>query len=146
MSEFKYITHDKINTIKDLFMPVIIILRVWFSEGGGPGDFTIQGATDGNSNFRIQGATDGHSNFQIQGPSDGGAATFNVQPPVHNQPIIQRAYDANQGAYDANQGTYNANQVNAKALEYNDPSGIILPELFHKLYYILFDVHKINLT
>ncbi|RLU22447.1 hypothetical protein DMN91_004725 [Ooceraea biroi] len=68
------------------------------SEGGGQGDFSIQGATDGNSNFQIQGATDGHSNFQIQGPSDGGAATY-----------IQGAYDANQG--------------NGKALEYNDPSG-----------------------
>lgn len=121
--------------------------------GGGPGDFTIQGATDGNSDFRIQGATDGHSNFEIQGPSDGGAATFNVQPPVHGQPIIQRAYDANQGAYDANQGAYDANQgaynadqVNAKALQYNDPSGIILTKLFQKLYHTLFDVRRINLT
>ncbi|EFN89001.1 hypothetical protein EAI_11796 [Harpegnathos saltator] len=81
------------------------------SESEGAGDFTIQGATDGNSNFRIQGATDGHSNFQIQGPSDGGAATFNIQGPTdgHSQSIIQGAYDPNQG--------------NAKALEYNDPSG-----------------------
>ncbi|XP_011634329.1 alpha/beta-gliadin A-V-like [Pogonomyrmex barbatus] len=79
------------------------------SEGGGPGDFTIQGATDGNSNFRIQGATDGHSNFQIQGPSDGGSATYNVQVPIQGQSVIQGAYDAN--------------QVNSKALQYNDPSG-----------------------
>ncbi|XP_018351275.1 PREDICTED: alpha/beta-gliadin A-IV-like [Trachymyrmex septentrionalis] len=81
------------------------------SEGGGPGDFTIQGATDGNSNFQIQGATDGHSNFQIQGPSDGGSATYNVQGPIdrYGQPTYQEDY--------ANQG------INAKALQYNDPSG-----------------------
>lgn len=80
------------------------------SEGGGPGDFTIQGATDANSNFRIQGATDGHSNFQIQGPSDGGSATYNVQGPIdrYGQPTIL------EGAYD-NQG--------GKALQYDDPSG-----------------------
>ncbi|XP_011163142.1 ataxin-2 homolog [Solenopsis invicta] len=88
------------------------------SEGGGAGDFTIQGATDGNSNFRIQGATDGHSNFQIQGPSDGGSATYNVEGPIdrYGQPT------AIQGAYDANQA-YDVNQANAKALQYNDPSG-----------------------
>ncbi|XP_011879547.1 PREDICTED: alpha/beta-gliadin clone PW1215-like [Vollenhovia emeryi] len=81
------------------------------SEGGGQGDFTIQGATDGNSNFQIQGATDGHSNFQIQGPSDGGASTYNVQGPIdrYGQSTIQGAYDAN--------------QVNGKALQYDDPSG-----------------------
>ncbi|XP_072765298.1 uncharacterized protein [Anoplolepis gracilipes] len=81
------------------------------SEGGGAGDFTIQGATDGNTNFRIQGATDGHSNFEIQGPTDGGAATYSIQGATdgHSQSIIQGPYDANQG--------------NAKALEYNDPSG-----------------------
>ncbi|XP_050465515.1 uncharacterized protein LOC126858894 [Cataglyphis hispanica] len=81
------------------------------SEGGGAGDFTIQGATDGNSNFRIQGATDGHSNFEIQGPTHGGAATYNIQGATdgHSQSVIQGPYDANQG--------------NAKALEYNDPSG-----------------------
>jgi len=94
-----------------------------FLEGGGQGDFTIQGATDGNSNFRIQGATDGHTNFQIQGPSDGGSATYNIQGPIdrYGQPTIQEAYDAN--------------QVNAKALQYNDPSGIviILLSLFYKL-------------
>lgn len=85
-----------------------------FSEGGGPGDFTIQGATDGNSNFRIQGATDGHSNFQIQGPTDGGSATYNVQGPIdrYGQSTIQGAYDAN--------------QANGKALQYNDPSGIVI--------------------
>ncbi|XP_012538721.2 alpha/beta-gliadin clone PW8142-like [Monomorium pharaonis] len=88
------------------------------SEGGGPGDFTIQGATDGNTNFRIQGATDGHSNFQIQGPTDGGSATYNVQGPIdrYGQPV------AIQGAYDANQA-YDNSQINGKALQYNDPSG-----------------------
>ncbi|KYN50147.1 hypothetical protein ALC62_00175 [Cyphomyrmex costatus] len=82
------------------------------SEGGGPGDFTIQGATDGNTNFRIQGATDGHSNFQIQGPLDGGSATYNVQGPIdrYGQPTYQEEYNADQG-------------INAKALQYNDPSG-----------------------
>ncbi|XP_071570952.1 uncharacterized protein [Temnothorax nylanderi] len=85
------------------------------SEGGGPGDFTIQGASDGNTNFRIQGATDGHSNFQIQGPSDGGSATYNVQGPIdrYGQPTVQPAI----------QGAYDANQINAKALQYDDPSG-----------------------
>lgn len=83
-------------------------------EGGGAGDFTIQGATDGNSNFRIQGATDGHSNFEIQGPTHGGAATYNIQGATdgHSQSVIQGPYDANQG--------------NAKALEYNDPSGTVI--------------------
>ena len=85
-----------------------------FLEGGGAGDFTIQGATDGNSNFKIQGATDGHSNFQIQGPSDGGSATYNVEGPIdrYGQPTYQEDY--------ANQG------INAKALQYNDPSGIVV--------------------
>lgn len=89
-----------------------------FLEGGGAGDFTIQGATDGNTNFRIQGATDGHSDFQIQGPSDGGAATFNIQGATdgHSQSLIQGPYDANQGR---------ANLGHAKALQYNDPSGIV---------------------
>lgn len=92
----------------------VIYLSDRFLEGGGPGDFTIQGATDGNTNFRIQGATDGHSNFQIQGPTDGGSATYNVQGAIdrYGQSTIQGAYDANQD--------------NAKALQYDDPSGIII--------------------
>lgn len=78
----------------------------------GAGDFTIQGATDGNSDFKIQGATDGHSNFQIQGPSQGAISTFNVQPPTdgHSQSIIRGPYDAN-------------HQAATKSLQYNDPSG-----------------------
>lgn len=92
----------------------MVSLSVWFLEGGGAGDFSIQGATDGNSNFKIQGATDGHSNFQIQGPTDGGSATYNVQGPIdrYGQSTIQQAY--------------NANQINGKALQYDDPSGIVI--------------------
>ena len=90
-----------------------ILTYFYFLEGGGPGDFTIQGATDGNTNFRIQGATDGHSNFQIQGPTDGGATTYAIQGATdgHSQSTIQ--------------GPYDANQNNGKALEYDDPSGIV---------------------
>lgn len=96
-----------------------------FLEGGGAGDFTIQGATDGNSNFRIQGATDGHSNFEIQGPTDGGAATYipsSIQGATdgHSQSVIQ--------------GPYDANQANAKALQYNDPSGIIIALSCYLIY------------
>lgn len=92
----------------------VVSMSIRFLEGGGPGDFTIQGATDGDTNFRIQGATDGHSNFQIQGPTDGGSATYNVQGPIdrYGQSTIQEAYDAN--------------EANAKALQYNDPSGIVI--------------------
>lgn len=95
-----------------------------FLEGGGPGDFTIQGASDGNSNFKIQGATDGHSDFQIQGPSDGGAATYAIQGATdgHSQSIIQGPYDANQGS--------------AKALQYNDPSGIAVALPCYLIYII----------
>lgn len=71
----------------------------------GTGDFTIQGATDGNSNFQIQGASDGNTDFQIQGPSHGGAKTY-----------LQGAYDANQGG--GNPGS--------RALEYQDPSGTFI--------------------
>jgi len=97
----------------------VIILSVRFLEGGGQGDFSIQGATDGNSDFRIQGATDGHSNFQIQGPTDGGAATYNVQGPIdrYGQPTNQEVYDANQAVY-------------GKALQYDDPSGTVV-NFFH---------------
>ena len=70
----------------------------------GTGDFTIQGATDGNSNFQIQGASDANTDFQIQGPTHGGAKTY-----------LQGPYDANQGA--ANSGS--------RALQYDDPSGIL---------------------
>lgn len=102
----------RLDNIKSTKQSIPVSRR--FLEGGGPGDFTIQGATDGNSNFHIQGATDGHSNFQIQGPTDGGAATYNIQGATdgHSQSVIQ--------------GPYDANQANAKALEYDDPNGIVV--------------------
>lgn len=103
-------------------MLIYIFLR--FLEGGGAGDFTIQGATDGNTNFRIQGATDGHSNFEIQGPTDGGAATY--------VPGIQGATDGH--SQSVIQGPYDANQHNAKALQYNDPSGIVIADVISYMY------------
>jgi len=117
MSRGVYVV-EVVATKRFLNLAVNVISRLVFLEGGGEGDFSIQGATDGNSNFRIQGATDGHSNFQIQGASDGGAATFNIQGATdgHSQSTIQGPYDANQG--------------NAKALEYNDPSGTHLTSSF----------------
>lgn len=112
----KYINIYKIHEYVDIeFLYVCFLYNIFrFLEGGGPGDFTIQGATDGNTNFRIQGATDGHSNFEIQGPTDGGAATY--------IPSLQGATDGH--SQSVIQGPYDANQDNAKALQYNDPSGM----------------------